>query len=967
MMLIRSSRLGCALAFFVALSAVSVAEDGQPAGDGGRTVVLDTSGFWRLHHTLKPPVIALPGELKPILFDRAWLNAETPPPPDGWAEVDFDDSAWLRGPGRIACRTPYLARLCMRGYFTVTEPAGVKDLALTLTYQGGAVAYLNGKEVARSHVTARAGGDGPLAEGYPAEALLTPGGDLLRAWQLKEKALDAETRRRLALRVRRLDGVRLPASLLRKGLNVLALEFVRAPYHAAVEEHKDESWGRMRAIRSAYELDFNTCEFLTVQLTAAGSGSGLRPNATRRPGVHLWNSSTAAADFDLDWGGQAEPLRPVRIVGARNGAFSGKLVVGSTDPLRGLKVTAGDLASGSGATIPSGAIEVRYALPWGYEEGVHGGRFGGEGPASIRFRHSRYPRPPTLLGMLVDEAPEEFPVNRKAPSRRPEIDLNTPGRPAPVFGAVVPVWITVRVPADAAPGTYTGKATVRLEGGAPSMEAPIELRVADWRLPDPPDYRTWVDLIQSPDTLAVEYGAGLWSEKHWALIERSMRLLGEVGNRVVYVPLIGETNHGNAESMVRWIDRGDGRFDWDFSVMDRYLDLAEKHMGRAGIVVLYAWDIFLAESKQLKPTFTDKGDVLKAREELKGKGPKVTFLDPETGKTENRHLPLLLDPASRPLWKGLFTALRRRMAARGRTGSLMLGTMSDAWPSKTIVEFYDDVCGKLPWFSDSHSGITALCKDMTVLEKGSSKFMQETVYPTVTAPRDEISVLNRAAYSARVWHNTFPHADPPAGSLGGWHRSDLFVQHDRHAGRHPVTRWRHIAEINVTGEQRGVGRLGGDWWRAVKDSRGRRRGTVRQRYPQSSWRNLDANIPMLTAGPDGAVATYRFEIFREGLQECEARIFIERALTAPELKEKLGPELARRCEQTLRRRTQLLMKAGSGLQLGGPTWNYATGWRSWFKWPNTAGHYWFVGSGWQDRSAALYRLAGEVAGKIGDR
>jgi len=63
----------------------------------------------------------------------------------------------------MSCRTPYLSRLCLRGTFTVTDLAKVGDLTLTLRYQGGAVAYLNGKEVARGHLTAGQ----PLADAYP--------------------------------------------------------------------------------------------------------------------------------------------------------------------------------------------------------------------------------------------------------------------------------------------------------------------------------------------------------------------------------------------------------------------------------------------------------------------------------------------------------------------------------------------------------------------------------------------------------------------------------------------------------------------------------------------------------------------------------------------------------------------------------------------------------------------------------
>jgi hypothetical protein len=133
------------------------------------------------------------------------------------------------------------------------------------------------------------------------------------------------------------------------------------------------------------------------------------------------------------------------------------------------------------------------------------------------------------------------------------------------------------------------------------------------------------------------------------------------------------------------------------------------------------------------------------------------------------------------------------------------------------------------------------------------------------------------------------------------------------------------------------------------------------RYPNSHWRNLNLTTSLLAPAPDGPGATNRFEAFREGIQECEARIAIEQALTDPAKKELLGPELANRCEQVLDERLTVMWKSLSNLQMNGPGWCNALGWR-WT--PGVAGHTWFIGSGWQERSARLYALAGEVTRKL---
>ena len=82
-------------------------------------------------------------------------------------------------------------------------------------------------------------------------------------------------------------------------------------------------------------------------------------------------------------------------------------------------------------------------------------------------------------------------------------DLLLESPPADPPGGKTPVWVTVKVPKDAKAGIYTGQLAL----GPASV--PVKLDVQDWTLPDPQDYRTWVELVQSPDTLAVEYDVPL--------------------------------------------------------------------------------------------------------------------------------------------------------------------------------------------------------------------------------------------------------------------------------------------------------------------------------------------------------------------------------------------------------------------------------------------------------------------------
>ena len=166
----------------------------------------------------------------------------------------------------------------------MTDPAQVKDLNLSLTYYGGAIVYVNGQELVRGHL-AKVGPPG-MADGYPPEAFVGEDGKMLPAatWQMDRFP------KALAVRARTLANVAIPARLLHKGVNVLAIEIIRSPYHKILDEKKNRGADKreLAARNCPYELAWNTCEVRRVQLTAGVAG--LVPNARAR-----WNSRPGTA------------------------------------------------------------------------------------------------------------------------------------------------------------------------------------------------------------------------------------------------------------------------------------------------------------------------------------------------------------------------------------------------------------------------------------------------------------------------------------------------------------------------------------------------------------------------------------------------------------------------------------------------------------------------------------------------
>ena len=96
--------------------------------------------------------------------------------------------------------------------------------------------------------------------------------------------------------------------------------------------------------------------------TAAWAGEGA--GAANSGGVEYWTVPT----MDTVQAGDGVPavggIQPIRIAGARNGTFSGKVVLRSPGPgpIRGLKASVGDLVESGGKNrIAGSAVQVRWA------------------------------------------------------------------------------------------------------------------------------------------------------------------------------------------------------------------------------------------------------------------------------------------------------------------------------------------------------------------------------------------------------------------------------------------------------------------------------------------------------------------------------------------------------------------------------------------------------------------------------
>lgn len=126
--------------------------------------------------------LAAPASATPLLGegDASARSCASPAPP-GWQLPGFDDTSWSRGPEPAAC--PLLR---VRRRFEVADPSRLVSLTLTVRYQDGFVAWINGLEVARRRYQDGAplalephGGESERVPLPLPAGLLVPGGNLI--------------------------------------------------------------------------------------------------------------------------------------------------------------------------------------------------------------------------------------------------------------------------------------------------------------------------------------------------------------------------------------------------------------------------------------------------------------------------------------------------------------------------------------------------------------------------------------------------------------------------------------------------------------------------------------------------------------------------------------------------------------------------------------------------------------------
>jgi len=905
-----------------------------PAADtDDSAILLNTRSLWRWRVTWGTDVVRLKsGELIPVHPDsptetvskkvngkkkrvsqlrKHETHMAWPLPSSNWKATDFNDSSWalLRGPfchgpagsGKRGYRS--IPLMCLRGRFRVTDPESTGKLELSMRFQGGVIVYLNGKEVGRAYMPKGAVELTAPAEDYPENMFFDSKGLLWErahakkgGWREFEAKLakgevwtgppepdNPKAAEVMVKRLRRLN-ITIPPSALRTGTNIFAVEVHRAPalegfFSKGSNKHAPGAHARKYCWWSRIGL-----QHLTLKTAKPG---GAQPNAGHigpPEGVQVWTHPVYQQVRADDYTEPGEPLYPIRICSPRNGVHSGQIVIRSGSELKGLKVTASDL-NGPGR-IPAAAVRIRYGLPDG---------------------RSYRDAPPVFDGL------EEVPVS--------EVPVYSWSRNREGSAALQPVWVTVHVPKDALPGAYRGTVTVGFKGGKP-VQVPLELEVIDWDMPDSNKLWAFIGLIQSPESVALQYDVDLWSDEHWEKLDRSLKVLGEVGAKSIWVTAQRRTHFGNEHAMITFKKRG-RRLMPDMSVARKYVKMAAKHMGSVPVVSLYCWRCPWATGHYGSHKPKDH-KVL------------ISTVDPDTNELMEVEGPDWGTQESVDLWRPVFREMRRILKENNiPEHSLMIGTAGDYFPTNAACRSLAEASGGAKWIIHAH-----------IIRTGFGS-----------------GGKHATGYSADGWGGHCRIFDPELGAGHysaargfGWKNNIGFIRVKGRGFARNTTGQRLTVEMLVTSPvshkhkaekkdygMHGQGRLGADFWPVIQDKRGRKYPLV-GRYTETAWGQMSlrcCGCNILSPGKEGAISTVRLEMLRENVQEIEARIFIEKALADPDSRAKLGDELAQRAQELLDERKRLANRSLRYREM--------------------------LASGIAEHSAGLYRITAEVFDKLNSK
>jgi len=170
--------------------------------------------------------------------------------------------------------------------------------------------------------------------------------------------------------------------------------------------------------------------------------------------------------------------------------------------------------------------------------------------------------------------------------------------------SVQPVWVSIEVPRNIPAGKYEGILTVDAGG---KYDLKIVLDILNRTLPPPEVWKFDLDLWQYPAPIARIHDIELWSDEHFNLMREYFTALAKAGQKVITANIIDQPwgndhVHFDDPSLIKWIKRRDGSWDFDYSIFDKYISFMMSCgiKQRINCYSMVTWDLFFSYYDEAK-------------------------------------------------------------------------------------------------------------------------------------------------------------------------------------------------------------------------------------------------------------------------------------------------------------------------------------------------------------------------------
>lgn len=140
---------------------------------------------------------------------------------------------------------------------------------------------------------------------------------------------------------------------------------------------------------------------------------------------------------------------------------------------------------------------------------------------------------------------------------------------------VRPVWLSLHIPQDALPGSYTTTIEI-MEGNKLSEKLELDLEVIDQLLPAPSYWSFHLDQWQHPSAVARVSQVPVWSDAHFDAMRPTMQMLADAGQKVITATLNKDPWNNQCfdpyADMIIWTKEQNGTWNYDYRIFDRWVE-----------------------------------------------------------------------------------------------------------------------------------------------------------------------------------------------------------------------------------------------------------------------------------------------------------------------------------------------------------------------------------------------------------